>query len=134
MAGGKGQAHAVKMLNVGLGGGSFTPPATVAVGLFSTLPVDGVGGVELSGSGYARVTKNNNTTEWPAATTTPVKNNGTDITFPTATANWASALGAGVWNVSTGELMYWGPFSAAQTINSGATFTIPAGTGTFSEA
>lgn len=89
-----------------LGNTAYSAPATVYVALFSS-------STEVTGGSYARVAVTNNTTNWPNATvaTPSVKSNGTTITFPTATLDWAS--GANIDEVriydasSGGNMLYY---------------------------
>lgn len=132
--GGKSYYLAEKMLNHVLGGGDYTRPATVYIGLLTTLPTEGgVGLVEASGGGYARISKTNDSTNFPAATSN-VKHNGTAISWPAFTQNMPTFVGAAVWDAATGgNLLYWGPFTTPRTVLQGETFEIPAGGGTFTE-
>jgi len=80
------------------------------VALLTTLPdADGVGAVEVSGGGYARVAWSS----WIDETIDAVlcrKNNGT-IEFPVLTRNQNAVLGFGVYSASTGGvLLAWGSF------------------------
>lgn len=80
-----------KLLDHILGGGDYTRPATVYVGVSSTAPADdGTNITEPSGGSYARVAVTNNATNWPAASGGS-KSNGTQISFPVATADWLAA-------------------------------------------
>lgn len=85
--------------------GSGTP-AIWYVGLSTTEPSeDGTNFVEPVGGSYARVAFTNNTTNWPAATTTSgvtVKANGAAITFPNPTGNWGAIRAYGLFLTSTG--------------------------------
>lgn len=90
------------VLNHIFGGADFTRPATLHVGLFTTLPNDaGTGGVEVTGAGYARVAVTNNSTNFPAASGGS-KSNGTQIQFAQATASWGNVKGFGIFDASSG--------------------------------
>lgn len=134
MAGGKSTYLGEKLMDHVLGATVYTAPATLYIGLFTTLPsAGGTGGVEPSTGGYARISKTNNTTNFPASSG-GVKHNGTSIDWPAFTANMPEFKGAGVWDASTGgNLLYWGPFATPRTVLSGETFSIPANGGTFTE-
>jgi hypothetical protein len=112
-----------------LGSGS---PATVYIGLLTTLPaVGGSGLVEATGGGYARIPKTNNSTNWPAASS-GVKRNGTSIDWPAFTADMPEFKGAAIWDAASGgNLMFWGPFTTPRTVYQDETFQIPANGGTF---
>lgn len=111
------------------GAGSFTPPATVYCSLFLQLPApDGTGGVEVptSGTNYARPSKTNNLTNFPAAAS-GVKKNGTAIAFNTPSADWGDTVGAGWYDaLSGGNLLLFGLWSTGTTrsILSGQSFSI----------
>lgn len=85
--------------------GSGTP-VTWYVGLTKTTPNDdGTNFTEHVGGAYARVAVTNNTTNWPAATTTSgrtVKKNATKVTFANPTATWGTILGIGFFTALTG--------------------------------
>jgi len=130
MAGGASIYLANTLLDHVLGNTSFA--ATVYVGLLTTLPTaGGVGLVEASTGGYARTSVTNNPTNWPAASS-GVKRNGLAIDWAAFTADMPAFLGAAVWDASSsGNLLYWGPFSTPRTILEDETFQIPANGGTF---
>jgi hypothetical protein len=81
----------------------------VYIGFFTTLPADdGTGGVEASGSGYARV----NHAAWINVAEDPITyrvNNGA-ISFSALTADLASIIGWGIWDAAVaGNLIAFGP-------------------------
>ncbi len=81
-----------KVLDLILGAVAYTPETNVKIALFNVTPaLDGTGGTEVSGSGYAEITKANNLTNFPAATGR-TKSNGAAITFPAATASWGTVV------------------------------------------
>lgn len=135
MPGGKSTYLSNKVLDHILGGPDYSRPATVYVGLFTTLPGSGgSGGTEASGGGYARIAVANNSANFPAASN-GVKRNANPIQWPAFTQDMPTFVGAGIWDASTGgNLLYWGPFSTPRTVNSGETFEIPANGGTFTES
>jgi hypothetical protein len=90
-----------KMLDHILSATTYTPPATLYVGLFSVAPGEATSGTELSGGSYARVAVTNNSTNFPAASGGS-KTNGAAFTFPTATADWSAAVAAGLFDASSG--------------------------------
>lgn len=101
-----------KQLDYLLKNTAWTPPSSLYLALFTTLPaVDGTGGVEVSvtGTAYARaqILASNG---W----TGPYMNNGNieysnanDITFVTPTANWGTIVGSGLYDASTGGNLYY---------------------------
>lgn len=105
-------------------------PGTWHVALFTTMPADdGTGGVEVTGGSYGRQAVTNNATEFPAATgANPSKvENANAITFATATADWGTVLGYGLYDSSSGGTLYWfDVFSTSVVVSNGKTFSIAA--------
>jgi len=105
-----------QVINENLGGTAWAAPATLYVALFTVMPgEDGTGGTEVTGGAYARVAVTNNTTNWGAAlgSGTGTKSNQTVITFPTATANWGTVVGFGIYDAAAaGNLLYSAEFLA----------------------
>ena len=129
MAGGKSNYLNNKFLNMIFNGAAFTPPTTLYCGLFTAAPTDAGGGTEVSGGAYARVAVTPNSTNFPVTSTQSISN-AIPITFPTATANWGTVVAAAFFDAATGgNMLYWGPLSVNQTINSGSQFQLPANTG-----
>lgn len=92
-------------------------PATVYIGLMTAAPnPDGTGVVEPVGNGYARVSRANNTTEWPAAAAR-VKTHANDIVFPQATGGWGIITHVGVFDAASGgALKAYGALDSPRTI------------------
>jgi hypothetical protein len=112
--------HAAELLNKDFGATNYTPPATWYIGLRS-------GGTELSGSGYGRVAKTNNTTNWPNVAAN-IMVNGTAITFPTASSDWATADEVCLFIAgSGGTAKYTGVLDSPVTVRSGQTRQFAAG-------
>jgi hypothetical protein len=107
-----------------LGGGDFTRPATVYVGLWTAALDDTSDGDtlgEVSGGSYARVAVTNNATNFPAAAG-GAKSNGTAITFPQATGDWGTATHFAILDAATsGNILYWGALTNSKTIETGDT-------------
>ncbi len=114
--------------------GSGTP-ATWYVGLTTTAPNDdGTNVTEPVGGSYARVAVTNNTTNFPAASTSggiTRKSNGTAVTFANPTGNWGKIVGYVIADaLSGGNIRYVDRLKdgAEITVNSGATpVQFPAG-------
>ncbi len=110
-----------------VGGGDYTRPATLYFALFTTMPTGSGGGTEASGGTYARVSKTNNATNFPASSNRQ-KTNGTDIDWGTLSVALGTILGAGIYDAASGgNLLYYELFTSPQTIYAGNTFKIPAG-------
>lgn len=109
------------------GGGATTwSPATWFLGLSTTTPNDdGTGFAEPSGGAYARVSITNNTTNFPAASTTAgvtTKSNGAKFTFPNPTGTWGQVTWWGMFTASSGGTPeYTGQLDTSILIRSGNT-------------
>lgn len=110
---------------------SFTPPTTIYVALFTTLPAnDGTGGTEVSGGAYARqaITFGTHTGGAPAT----IASNAL-VQFPTATAAWGTIVGCALYDASTaGNMLESGPLVTSKTVGIGDAFSFPVGTYTIS--
>src|SRR4051812_12603217 len=83
-----------KIADLMFGATAFTPPVTYYLALFTTPPNEaGVGGVEVTGGGYARKAITNNKTNFSAAAG-GVVNNAVDIEFVASTG--AQSAGANI--------------------------------------
>jgi hypothetical protein len=91
-----------ELLHYVFGAVAYTPPATWHIGLSSTDPGEtGSTQTEPSGGNYARVAKTNNVTNFPNVN--PLAN-GTEVLFPTPSANWLSGVNIGwftLWDHAT---------------------------------
>lgn len=107
-----------KLLDHVIGGTSYTPPSTVYVALFTTMPdAGGSGAVEATGGSYGRVAVTNNPTNWPNASLRQ-KVNANDIEFIQATDDWGMILGAGLYDdLSAGNLLVFGLFDEPIDVN-----------------
>ena len=110
------------LINGTIRGTTFTAPATVYVGLFTSDPTDAGSGTEVSGGSYAR----------QSATFTAPSNGATvsnaDITFPQATGNWGTVGWIGIFDaLTTGNLLYHTALDASKTIETGDIFKISSG-------
>ena len=127
--GGKSYYLDNKLLNLIFNGAAFTPPATLYCALFTVAPSASGGGTEVSGGSYARAAVAANSTNFPVTSTQTI-NNAAAITFPTATANWGTIVAGAFFDAATGgNMLYWGPLSVYQVVNSGSQFQLPANTG-----
>jgi hypothetical protein len=101
---------------------SYTPPATVYVGLFTAAPSDAGGGTVVSGGSYARqaVTL--------AAASGGASSNSADVTFPQATGDWGTITHLALFDALTaGNMLMWTPLDASKDIDTGDTFVVEAG-------
>ena len=113
-----------KILALLFGDTSYTIPATLYIGLYTAAPTNAGGGTEVSGGSYARVAMTNNTTNFPAPTgTSPTTSqNGTAITFPTATADWGTVVAVGIFDASSsGNLLAWASLTESKPVDNGDT-------------
>lgn len=122
------------LVNCIWGGVAITPPATLYVGLSSTLPTVSGGNITeptIGTNGYARAAVANNTTNFPS-TSSNNKSNGTAITFPTSTGAWLSSANLGYLffsdAASGGNILGFAPLNNPQVVaSSGATLSFAAG-------
>ena len=115
------------LLNHSLGVVAFTMPTTVWAALYSSPPPTSAGGgTEVTAADYARVS-----TTWDTAAV-GVISNATPIRFPstgTTLSNWGTVLGVGLFASPTGgNLLFYGPLSAAVTLSAGSDFQLAAST------
>lgn len=119
-----------KILDWLLRGQTFSPPATLYIGLHTVTPSDSGGGTEVSGGSYARVAVTSSLANWAgtqAAASTAVSSgtsgttsNNVAINFPAPTANWGVIVGFGIYDAATGgNLLWFGALSASKTVNNG---------------
>lgn len=112
-----------KQMNYLLKNIAWTPPTSIWVALFTTVPaLNGTGGVEVSTSGtnYSRV-------EIPAGSgwqgpsgTNREFSNSTDIVFQVPTANWGTIQGAGLYDAAVGgNLLYVAYLTTPKVVNNG---------------
>ena len=96
-----------KILDMVWGNTAFTPASPLYVGLSTTtINDDGTGITEPSGGAYARVAVGNReTNSWPNAAA-GIKQNGTAIIFPTATASWGNVTYFFISDASSGGNIY----------------------------
>ena len=110
------------LVNATLRNTTYTSPATVYVGLFTTDPTDAGSGTEVSGGSYARQSATF------AAPSNGASSTSADVTFPQATANWGTVTHFGVFDASSaGNLLYHGALTTSKTIETGDVFKISSG-------
>lgn len=128
MAGRLADTVSDSLLDLMFGGVAYTPPATYYIGLSTTTPTNtGTNVTEPAGGAYARVAVVNNTTNWPAASARS-KSNGTQVTFPQATASWGTVTDFVIYDAATaGNFIGWGPLNTAETVNTNMTPDFPVG-------
>jgi hypothetical protein len=106
--------QAAQILNKEFGGTNYSAEATWYLGLRS-------GGSELSGGSYARVPVTNDTTSFPNVAAN-IMVNGVAITFPQASADWATADEVALFSASSGgTARYTGLLDTPVTVQSGQT-------------
>ncbi len=110
------------LINATLRNTSYTSPATVYVGLYTTDPTDANTGTEVSGGSYAR------TAVTFAAPSNGVTTNNAAVEFPQATASWGTVAYIGILdNSSGGNLLYHTALDTSKTIDTGDIFKIATG-------
>jgi hypothetical protein len=105
------------LINATLRNTSYTSPATVYAGLFTSDPTDAGSGTEVSGGSYAR-----------KAVTFGAPSNGASVNsaaveFDQATGSWGTITHFGIFDASSsGNLLYHGALTASKTIETGDVF------------
>lgn len=110
-----------KVIGHVFGGTSYTAPATIYVGLYTTDPGEGDTGTEVSGGSYARQSAAFTVTGNAATNTSAIE-------FPTATGSWGTITHIGLRDASSaGNLLASAALSPSKTITTGDVLRIPAG-------
>lgn len=110
------------LINATLRNTTYTSPATVYVGLFTSDPTDAGSGTEVSGGSYAR------TAVTFGAPSNGVTTNSAAVEFPQATASWGTVGWIGIHDASTsGNLLYHTALDTSKTIDTGDIFKIAIG-------
>jgi hypothetical protein len=110
------------LINATLRNTSYTSPATVYVGLYTSDPTDADTGTEVSGGSYARQAVTF------GAPSDGVSTNTAAIEFPQATGTWGTVGWIGIEDASTGgNLLYHTALDASKTIATGDIFKIAIG-------
>lgn len=110
MAGGLTDALELSLADRAFGSTAYTPPVNVHVGVSTTRPTEASGNVtEPSGGAYARVSKTNDTTNFPSGS---LKQLATQTQFAIATASWGLCKWVLFFTASTaGTLMAYMPMT-----------------------
>ena len=102
---------------------SYTPAATLYVGLYTAAPTDAGGGTQVTGGSYARVS-----VAFTVSGTGTLCTNSAAVEFAAATASWGTIVAVGIFDASTsGNLLAWADLAVNKTIESGDIFRIPTG-------
>lgn len=108
-----------KYLDFLLKGTAWTPPTTLYIALFNTIPaLDGTGASEVSGTstGYAR--KPITSSQWVGPSGASIEyHNSVDLEFEEPTADWGTIIGCGLYDAATeGNLFYIATLSAGKAV------------------
>ncbi len=110
------------LINATLLATTFTSPATVYVGLYTSDPTDANTGTEVSGGSYAR------TAVTFGAPSNGVSTNSAAVEFPQCTSTWGTVSHIGILDASTsGNLYYHTALDSSKTIETGDVFKIAVG-------
>lgn len=107
--------------------GAYTAPATMYLALFTAMSSgETPTATEVTGGSYARLAITNDATSW--SRTSNVVTNDNLLEFVTASANWGDASHWALFDASSGgNMLIYGAFSSAITINNGSTLRVAAG-------
>ncbi len=102
-----------KILDHVLRNTSYTPAATIYVGLYTAAPTDAGGGTECTGNAYARTSVTFSAASGGATT------NSADVVFPTAMGSWGgNVVAVGLFDASSaGNMLYWNTISSTAVAN-----------------
>jgi hypothetical protein len=110
------------LINATLRNTTYTSPAIVYVGLFTSDPTDAGSGTEVSGGSYAR------TSVTFGAPSNGVSTNSGAVEFPQATGSWGTVGWIGLLDAATsGNLLYHTALDTSKTIDNGDIFKIAIG-------
>jgi hypothetical protein len=110
------------LINATLRNTSYTSPATVYIGLYTSDPTDANTGTEVSGGSYARVAVT------MGSPSDGVSLNTAAVEFPQASGSWGTVGWIGILDASTsGNLLYHTALDVSKTISSGDIFKIAIG-------
>jgi hypothetical protein len=102
------------LLNAVLRNVSYTSPASVFCGLYTTAPTSTAAGTEVSGGSYAR-----QAVTFSAAASGATSNSGA-VTFPVASASWGTVTAAAISDaVSAGNQLYFGNLGTPKAVGIG---------------
>jgi hypothetical protein len=110
------------LINATLRNTTYTSPATVYIGLYTSDPTDANTGTEVSGGSYTR------TAVTMGAPSNGVSTNTAAVEFPQASGSWGTVGWIGILDAtSSGNLLYHTPLDTSKTISSGDIFKIAIG-------
>jgi hypothetical protein len=110
------------LINATLRNTSYTSPAAVYIGLYTSDPTDANTGTEVSGGSYARVAVT------MGSPSDGVSLNTAAVEFPQASGSWGTVGWIGILDASSsGNLLYHTALDVSKTISSGDIFKIAIG-------
>ena len=110
------------LINATLRNTSYTSPAVVYMGLYTSDPTDANTGTEVSGGSYTR------TAVTMGAPSNGVSTNTAAVEFPQASGSWGTVGWIGILDASSsGNLLYHTALDTSKTISSGDIFKIAIG-------
>jgi hypothetical protein len=110
------------LINATLRNTTYTSPAAVYVGLYTSDPTDANTGTEVSGGSYTR------TAVTMGAPSNGVSTNTAAVEFPQASGSWGTVGWIGILDASSsGNLLYHTALDTSKTISSGDIFKIAIG-------
>jgi hypothetical protein len=110
------------LLNATLTNTTYTSPASVYLGLFTSNPTDSNTGTELSAPSYTRQVVSF------GAASSGSSSNVSAISYDQATTDWGTIGWVGLYDAATsGNLLYYGALDTTTTIDTNEIFVIPIG-------
>jgi hypothetical protein len=106
------------LINATLRNTTFTSPATVYAGLFTSDPTEAGTGTEVSGGSYAR-----KAITFAAPSNGVTTNSAAACEFDQATGSWGTITHFAIFDaLTTGNMLYYGALTTSKTIASGDVF------------
>jgi hypothetical protein len=106
------------LINATLRNTTYTSPATVYAGLFTSDPTDAGSGTEVSGGSYAR-----KAITFAAPSNGVTTNSAAACEFDQATGSWGTITHFAIFDaLTTGNMLYYGALTTSKTIASGDVF------------
>ena len=102
---------------------TYTPAATMYVGLYTAAPTDAGGGTQVSGGSYAR-----QSVAFTVSGTGTLCTNSAAVEFTAATASWGTIVAIGIFDASTsGNFLAFSDLTTSKIIGTGDILRIPTG-------
>jgi hypothetical protein len=134
MASGTGTYFAAKLLNQLFNATSYTYLTSLDLALFTTGGLTAGGaGIEVTGTGYARLPFTCNPATFPLTSTNTIANAVT-LSFPAAGGPWTAAVTLGIYEHANNNLIVFGDLANSKTLSAGDVFQFTSGNLTITQS